>query len=218
MNTAYAVRRDFSMGTLLSQSIANPKLIGKQVLAYLAAVAVLAFAVPLVGEELTGLVGLGLYFAGQYWLYYALLKARGLMETPRIHFFTFAGLGLLLILPILFGLMLFVLPGLFLVARWIAAPAFVVARGEGVFAAAGSSWQAVRSHTGKIGGIVVLFFLVVSVFGPLTGGIDGSLAEIDAKPGEVIGLHLFPLLLLGLSVATYELLGPEDNSIEEVFG
>lgn len=207
---------------LLSQSIANLKLIGKQVLAYFTIVAVLALSLPLVGEEVTGLVGLGLYFAGQYWLYHALLKARGLVETSRIHFFAFIGLGLLLIFPILFGLMLLVLPGLFLVARWIAAPAFIVARGEGVIAAAGSSWEAVRSHTGKIGGIVALFFVVVSVFGSLTTGIDGSLADIgayrDAKPAEMIGLHLFPLLLLGLSVATYEVLGQQDNLIEEVFG
>jgi hypothetical protein len=207
---------------LLSQSFANLKLIWKQVLAYLAGVAVLAFAVPLVGEEVTSLAGFALYFVGQYWLYHALLKARGLVETSRIRFFAFIGLGLLLIFPILFGIALFVLPGLFLAARWIAAPAFIVARGERVFAAAGSSWQAVRSHTGKIAGIIVLFFLAVSVLGSLTSGFDGSIADIgayrDTKLIDVIELHLYPLLLLGLSTATYELLGPEDNSIEEVFG
>lgn len=216
------MRRDVEFGTLMAQTFANLRIIWWQVLAYLAVVTVLAFAVPLVGAETGGVGGLLLYFAGQYWLYRALLKARGLVEVPRIHYFRFVGLAVVLIFPIMFGLALLVVPGLFLIARYIAAPAFIVAGGDGVFAAAISSWQAVHGHTGKLMGAVALLFMLVSVIGTLTSGFGAMFLDSGAFPEvrtiDVIEAHLFPLLLLGLSCATYELLGPKDDSIEEVFG
>jgi hypothetical protein len=221
-NYRYGAGRDVDFGTLLSSTFGNLRDVWREVAAYVAAVIVLAFTLPLAGTEITGLVGFVLYLAGQYWLYRRLMATRGLLETQRVHFFAFAGLALLLIIPIMIGIGLLVLPGLFLVARWIAAPAFIVARGEGAFAAAMSSWNTVRGSTLKVAGAVVLLFLLDSVLGVAASGMDQALAGIDAydeaKPGNVIQLNLLPLLLLGLSVATYELLGPEDNSIEEVFG
>jgi hypothetical protein len=201
---------------------ANLRLVWWQLLAYLAVATVLAFVGQLVGDEPTGLVGLVLYFAGQYWLFRSLLKARGLVETPRIHIFAFVGLAAVLIFPIMFGVGLFVLPGLFLVARYIAAPSYIVARGDGAFAAAINSWRAVRGHTLPIAGAAALIFIGVSLIGGLIGGIGGLLAGLGtdraAEPIDVIELQLIPLLLFALSTATYELLGPQDNSIEEVFG
>lgn len=216
------MQRDVDFGTLMARTFGNLRLVWRHVLAYLAVATVLAFVIPLVGGEPTGLVGFGLYFAGQYWLFRALLKARGLVETPRIHIFAFVGLAAVLILQIMFGLVLFVLPGLFLVARYIAAPSFIVARGDRAFVAAISSWRAVRGHTVKVAGAVALIGVSVSMLGSLTGALAGTLAEVGAfrtaKPIDVIELQLIPLLLFALSTATYELLGPEDNSIEEVFG
>ncbi len=67
-----------------------------------------------------------------------------------------------------------------------------------------------------------LIFIGVSLIGGLIGGIGGLLAGLGtdraAEPIDVIELQLIPLLLFALSTATYELLGPQDNSIEEVFG
>lgn len=221
-NYRYSAGRDVDFGTLMARSFANLRDIGREVAAYLAVVVVLAFALPLAGTEITGLLGFLLYLAGQYWLFRRLMQTRGLLETQRVHILAFAGLALLLIFPILFGIGLLVLPGLFLVARWIAAPAFIVARGEGAFAAAISSWNAVRGSTLKVAGAVTLLVLLDSVAGAAGSAIDQALAGVaaydEAKPGNVIQINLLPLLLLGLSVATYELLGPEDNSIEEVFG
>lgn len=222
MTSGFSARREVDFGRLLTRSFENLWAIRMQVAAYLAVVAGFAFALPLLGEGITGGGGFALYLFGQYWLFQALLKARGMLETPRLHLFAFFGLAFVLIWPIMFGLAALFLPGLFLVARWIAAPAFVVARGRGVFAAAGDSWQAVRGQTGKIAGAVVIMFLIVSAFGAMTGGINGALSGLDAyreaKPLDLIEAHIFPLLLLGLSVATYELLGPEDTMIEDVFG
>lgn len=219
MNRGFIARREVGYGELLSLSLRNLALIWRQVLAYLAVVALLGLAAPVIGKQSTGVVGLGLYFAGQYWLFRSLLKARGLLESQRIHYLAFVGLAALLIVPITLGLAALLLPGLFLVARWIAAPAFVVARGEGVFAAVSASSAAVRGSTVRvIAAVVVLVLIVVAVSAvlePVGGALGGG-----GRAGvlELVEGHLVPLMLLGLSTATYQLLGPEDTMIEDVFG
>jgi len=216
---AAAARREAQYGSLMSHSLRNLALIWKQVLAYLAAALVLGVAMPLIGSRSTGVIGLGLYFAGQYWLFHALLKARGLVETPRSHFLAFAALALLLIIPILFGLTLFLLPGLFLVAGWIAAPAFIVARGEGVFAAAGASSDAVRGHTISVMAAIVVLMLIVIAIGTVLAGVERGLdGLVETRVLDQLFGHLVPVALLGLSTAVYEQLGPEDTLIEDVFG
>jgi hypothetical protein len=213
--------RELELRILLTRSFANLWLIRMQVLGYLGIFTAIAFVLPLAGLEPGG-GGLVAYLVGQYWLYHSLLKARGLLETTRYHYFAFVGLALALILPILFGLAAFALPGLFLVARWIAAPTYVVADGRGAFAAAGASWAAVRGHTGKLALAVVIMGLIVSAIGLVIGLVDGQVANLaayrDAKPIDLIEVHFLPLLLLGLSTATYEMLGPQVSVIEEVFG
>jgi hypothetical protein len=222
LNTPYAPRQEVDFRTLISRSFENLWLIRKEIAIFLAIIAVAAFTLPLLGQSLASGAGFVSYFVGQYWLYQTFLKARGMLETPRYHLISFIALGLVLILPITFGLVAFLLPGLFLVARWIAAPAYVVAGGRGSFAAAADSWRAVRGHTGKVAGAAVVMFLIVTALSSLTGAIDGQLGSLDAyretKPIDLIEFHFLPLLLLGLSTATYELLGPRNTMIEEVFG
>ena len=219
MNATAAARREAQYGSLVSHSLRNLALIWKQVLAYLAAAAVLGVAMPLIGSRSTGVIGLALYFGGQYWLFHTLLKARGLVEVQRSHFLAFVALALLLIIPILFGLTLFLLPGLFLVARWIAAPAFIVARGEGAVAAAGASFDAVRGHTISVMAAIVVLMLIVIAIGTILAGIEGALGSLaDSGVLDRLFGHLVPLVLLGLSTATYEFYGPEDTMIEDVFG
>ena len=219
MNAYGSPPREFGFGEVISLSLRNLALIWRQVLAYLVVAALLGVAMPLMGRESAGLGGLLLYFAGQYWLFRSLLKARGLLESQRIHFFAFVGLALLLILPIMLGIAALLVPGLFLVARWIAAPAFIVARGEGVFASAGASSAAVRGNTARVmTAVVVLFLIVIACATPLElleralGTVAGSEA-LDQFLG-----HLFPLMLLGLSVAVYQLQYQADTMIEDVFG
>lgn len=219
MNRRYGAARTARYSTLLSLSLRHLALIWRQVLAYLAVFALLGLSMPLFGSQSTGLFGFLLYFAGQYWLFRALLKSRGLLQTPRIHFFTFVGLAIVLILPIMFGLAVLILPGLFLVARWIAAPAFIVAEGQGVFAATEASASAVRGNTARVAGAAVVLFLIVAAILAVLETIAKALGWADGNGAlDLVEGHLLPLALLGLSTATYELLGPEDSTIEEVFG
>ncbi|WP_324075275.1 MAG: hypothetical protein RSE14_00820 [Erythrobacter sp.] len=214
--------READFGLLVSRSFENLWAIRKPVAIYLAVVAVAAFTIPLLGIGFTSGGGVVIYLFGQYWLFQALLKTRGLLETQGNHLAPFLLLAMLLIGPIMVGIFALILPGLFLVARWIAAPAFVAARGGSAWAAAGGSWQTVRGHTGKIASIVVMMFLIASLFGTLGAAAGGLFAGIAAyraaQPLNLIEAHLFPLMLLGLSVAVYELLGPRNTMIEDVFG
>lgn len=219
MSAYVTIGREVGFGELMSRTFANLWLIWPQVLAYLAVFALLGLAMPLFGSERAGLADFLLYFAGQYWLFRTVLRKRGLLQTQRIHFFAFVGLALLLILPIAIGFALLIVPGLFLVARWIAAPAFIVAQGHGAFMAAGASEAAVRWQAGKLmKAVVVLFLILVAILMP-AAGIDralGGLADPDALD-RLVG-HVFPLMLLGLSVSTYELMGSKGTMIEDVFG
>jgi hypothetical protein len=218
----YGAPQELDFGALLSRSFANLWLIRWQVLIYLGIFTVAAFVVPLLGEGITSGGGFIAYLFGQYVLFQAVFKARKAMETPRLHFFSFILLALVLIIPIILGLVALLLPGLFLVARWIAAPAFVVARGRGVFEAATDSWNAVRGNTGKVAGAVVVMVVIVSCISAVISAIGGALDWLNVvstgRSLEAIEAHFLPLALLGLSTATYELLGPEDTTIEEVFG
>lgn len=222
MSTFGSSTRTANLGVLLMRSFENLWLIRARSLAYLAVVAVWALIVtPFVPVDVSALA-LILYLAGQYWLYHGLLKARGMIETPRHHALSFAGLALLLIVPIAFGLALLMLPGLFLVARWIAAPSYVVARGHWSVAAATESWRAVRGHTLKLMVAVIIMFVMASILGGLTDLIENLLGSVQSyrleNPVSMIELHFLPLMLLGLSTATYEQLGPQSAMIEEVFG
>ncbi|HSJ78019.1 MAG TPA: hypothetical protein VK913_04710 [Erythrobacter sp.] len=219
MNASYGTRREVGYGALMEQTFANLRLIWRELLAYLAVATVLGLGTPLFGDKSTGFFELLFYFAGQYWLFRSLVKKRGMLRTRRIHFLSFFGLALLLILPIMFGLVMLIVPGLFLVARWIAAPAYIVARGEGVFAAAGASRAAVRGQTAKVMTAVVVLFLIMIAIMTALAAIDRALGiRADMELMNRVSGHFLPLLLLGLSVATYERLGSDDAMIEEVFG
>jgi hypothetical protein len=222
MNYRYAAAREVGFGSLLSRTFGNLTAIWRELAAYLAGVVVIAFILPLIGSELSGIPAVVGYLAAQYWLFRRVLVTRGMLDTQGTHVLAFAALAALLIIPIMIGLAMFFLPGIFLVARTIAAPAFIVARGEDAFAAMRSSWQAVRGNSLPVMIVATLLVLGASMFGGLFTVIDAAVGSVDAyadaSPGNVIQIQLVPLLLLGLSTATYELLGPEDNSIEEVFG
>jgi hypothetical protein len=219
MTSRRITARELDFGRLMNRSLANLWLIWPHLLAYLAAVVVLRLAVPLFGGGVSGVAGPLIYFGGQYWLFRAVLGKRRLIQTERVHYFAFVGLALLLILPIILGIAALVVPGIFLVARWIAAPAFIVARGLDPIAASGASQDAVRGQTSIVMSAVVVLILIVMVAGVFLEAIVSGLAGASAfSLDDLVGGHLVPLVLLGLSTATYESLGPEDTTIEEVFG
>jgi hypothetical protein len=222
----FANQKTFGVEEIFSRSCDNLRILWRELMAYIAVVIALALASPYVGGGPGGIAGFwagwGVYFGGQYWLFWRLLSSRGLLETESFRFFSFCGLAIVLIVPIMVGTIFFILPGLFLSTRWIAAPAFIVARGDGVLSAAGHSWQRVQGATLPVALIFSVMIVIWMIITALIGGLGHSLKEIESfsamSPAEALQFHILPLLLLSLSVAVYELTARSDTTVEDVFG
>ena len=68
------------------------------------------------------------------------------------------------------------------------------------------------------GAVTVLVLIVLAASAFIESLVRGLGGGSDLPVVSLLEGHLLPLLLLGLSVAAYQLLGPEENMIEEVFG
>jgi len=87
------------------------------------------------------------------------------------------GAGLLSGLGVGIGLILLIVPGLFLLTIWaVIAPAIVIER-TGVFAAFGRSRELVRGNGWPVFGVIVVAFLIAAVGGLIFGGIAAAIAD-----------------------------------------
>ncbi|MXO58408.1 hypothetical protein GRI89_02455 [Altererythrobacter salegens] len=153
-----------------------------------------------IGAGLSGIVVAIAAVVAQYLLLQALLRQRGyLPETTRFRIFSYILMIVLLALANGIGLILFVVPGLFLMARWSAAVAFLIAEDGPVFEAMGSSWDAVRGNTTAIAlailaGMIIYYivfagFLVAGMRGILTMqglGTDGLLFTLVTQFSSLV--------------------------------
>lgn len=125
----------------------------------------------------------------------AMIRRTGLLSrTKEDVFLTYLGLGVLSALAILLGLILLVLPALFLMARWSIAPSLVVARGDGVMQAFGESWQKTSGSEFQI--IVVVLVLII----PLTA--ISILCGVMLDKASVVGIVVAQIATSGASVAS----------------
>jgi hypothetical protein len=132
------------------------------------------------------------------------------------------------------GLILLIVPGLILMARWELAAQFVIAEGMDASEAAGASRDATRNARWPIIGAYLLLFLFFAIVLTLFGGVAGVMAAsggsgparltvrigggpsmIDLTTGGAGALLSAAGLAMG--VALYALLGPRAPRIEEVF-
>lgn len=93
-------------------------------------------------------VGSGLAFA----LLITLLRRFDLLESgARTGIISFFGLSILHSLAVFLGVLMFVLPGLYLLLRWLAAFARLLSSDEGIPAALGWSWRKTEGHVAALG-------------------------------------------------------------------
>lgn len=154
------------------------------------------------------IIGLASIF-GSYFLAVAMLRKDGLMayQGPA-RLLPFLGLGILTGIAIVFGFILFIIPGLILMARWSIASATLVAEGRGITDSMGESWEKTRgSELPIIVSIVLLVFLfaIVSALAPryvddigisaiLLGRIAGSISTVISVSA---GVAIYSLLNRG---------------------
>jgi hypothetical protein len=214
-----------SLGELITASFAELAASRREVLAYLG-VFLLADVLGSLApewlssiEEIGSLVVFGGFFFAQYLLYRAMLRHAGHDGAKgRIHIFRFVVMAFVITIGIIFASYLFVIPAIMLAARWIAAPCYVVAADKGPISSLRESWSATRGNTLPLSlafaALVLLFLVLLAMFEALESALEDGLG---VQLALTLSLHFLPLLLMGLSVATYRRLNQEGAELAAVF-
>ena len=120
-------------------------------------------------------------------------------------FLPYFGLSVLYGLAVILGLMLLVIPALFLVARWCLAQPLVVAQGRGVMKAFGESWERTSGNDFPIIVAVLLFFLVPMAISIAAGLMFPKGTLLGIAISQLFGT-MASLLSLSMGVALYGML------------
>ena len=116
------------------------------------------------------------------------------------------GAGLLAGLGIALGLVLLILPGLFLLTIWAVVSPVVVLERPGVVAALGRSRELVRGNEWQVFGAIVTFFLILVLVSLVLGAIGAALGAAGSVAADIIGSVLAaPLVALAASVLYFRL-------------
>lgn len=157
----------------------------------------------------------------QYYFVEALLGKAATSEGKTGKYGSLFLAGLLASLGIVAGLILLILPGIFLAARWSLSTPFIIAEGLSGSDALTASWKTTAESRWPLFAIFLLgtVGLVLAFFG--IGVLEAVLAlQEDGIVASVIANFMTSLWVVGgwvLGVAIYRGLRPAENALEEVF-
>jgi hypothetical protein len=202
--------RELKIGTIIDKSLAVLERAVVPGLIFVAALTVInsaigyftANAAPLSKLAVTPLtIVIGVFFS--YQLLKAIVDRTGLRSrSDKEVFLTYFGLAILYGLGVALGLILLVIPALFLIARWSLAQTLVVARGDGIKQAFGESWERTSGNEFQIIVAVLLFVMVpmvISVTATFMFGQANLTGIIVSQLATAVG----SLLSLCMGVALY---------------
>lgn len=167
---------------------------------------------------LIGLAGFVAYWVAHYWLFQQLMKRHGIVEDDRFRVFQLFFMALLIGIAAGFATNFLVIPGVILMAKWIMAPAFLVARDRSLFQAMGDSWRASDGSTLQLSlAVFVILFGWLIAYGAVSGlaGALGRNSPLTVLTG--LALHILPIVMMGLSVAVYRILTEPTSEVADVF-
>jgi hypothetical protein len=110
---------------------------------------------------------------------------------------TLVVVGILAGIAIAIGLVLLIIPGLFLITIWAVVVPVVVIERTGVFESFGRSRELIKGHGWQVFGILVLLFIAAFVIQVLIAAILGGI--FDSVFGFAIGVLLTSLLMMPLT-------------------
>ena len=117
-----------------------------------------------------------------------LFRAVGPVLLPLIAASILAGIGIVL------GLVLLIVPGVFLLTIWAVLAPVVVLERPGVFAAFGRSRELVKGNGWPVLGTIVIFYLIIFVVGLVLGLIGAAAGDV----GQVIATFIANVLTVPL--------------------
>jgi membrane-anchored glycerophosphoryl diester phosphodiesterase (GDPDase) len=146
-------------------------------------------------------VVIGVFFS--YQLLKTMIERTGLRSRGDGDvFLTYFGLAVLYGLAVAAGLILLVIPALFLISRWCLAQPLVVARGDGVTRAFGESWQRTSGNEFPII-MVVLLFVVVPMGISIAAGVMLPRDNLIGIAVAQLATAVSSLLSLAMGTALY---------------
>jgi hypothetical protein len=161
------------------------------------------------GEVLKSALGM----VGGYFLLVAMVRRTGLdSQADDDAFLPFIGLTILSTLGVMLGFIAFILPGLFIMARWSLAQPLLVAGGRGVMAALGESWERTKGLEFQIiGAALALAIPVIAIL------IGLSVFLEEANPVRIVVSQLAgsatSALFLAMGVALYGMMIGAERSV-----
>ena len=212
---ATVVTRDLKIGAIIDKTLGVLERSAVPALIYFAALSVVNgaityFTLPMIAPLQTlaiQLLQMVVSIVAGYLLLDAMLRKTGLFSRKgEDAFLTFFGLSLLSGIAVSIGMILLIIPGLFLIARWSIAQPLVVARGDGVMKALGESWERTRGNEFQILiamlALLILFLAIVlsarflfertDVIGIVVGQLGTSAMS---AVGLAMGVALFGLII-----------------------
>ena len=105
-------------------------------------------------------------------------------------FFPLFGAYILSIIAVAFGLLLLILPGIYVGARLALFPSFIMLEGKGVIDSLKLSWEKTDEHGGTLFGLTLLFILITAV----PSSIFSSL--LDQSIVQLIILGIFEYIII----------------------
>jgi hypothetical protein len=218
-----AMARDtITAGTILGEGLELAKQHAKLLAATGAAIAIGYILLDLLEASGAGVgVNLVVGIFVQYQVLEQLLADRMQLEAKgKRRYLSLFGSGMLSGLGILLGLVLLVIPGVYLAGRWLSSSAFVVAEGRNAADSLGASWkeselsQAAHALTALVSGFPIIVLLVAAVF-----AINAEI-DVDGLASSVVINVLSALSSLAVWVvgaAAYRVQRPGKSELETVF-
>jgi hypothetical protein len=130
--------------------------------------------------------------------------------------------GILAGIGIAIGLVLLIIPGLFLITIWAVIVPVIVVERAGVFDSFGRSHQLVKGSGWQVFGVIVVIFLVSIVVRAIINAIIGGISD-DSFAGYaisdlIVNVLLVPLSALAASVMYFELRRVKGDALPEDSG
>lgn len=151
------------------------------------------------------------------------LEVRGRLPDRRLRVWAYLGLLILSGLGIMIGLVLLVVPGIFVLVRWSAASGFLIGGKRGLVEALSDSWQATSGHGWAIFLAGLVLFLAMAVLSGIFGGAALGLGALEAAAGPgVLAAAAFvnaftTTVFMALGIAIYLLVDSGAEEVAEVF-
>jgi hypothetical protein len=121
---------------------------------------------------------------------------------------TLVGVAFLSAILILIGLILFIIPGIYIAVRFIVASQAAVLERQGVTDSLRRSWNLVEGNWWRVFGIVIVVAILVSVLEALVGRVVSAAAGDVLGSGLstlVVGVFIQPIQAIALTLLYYDL-------------